>query len=61
MREDIGGPEGIRTPELLNAMHAVDRAPESARVVFGFKPSCSDGRSVRQSPPESSAQGVKMG
>jgi hypothetical protein len=35
--EKFGGPEGIRTPDLLNAMHKVDRPPESTRVVFEFR------------------------
>ena len=48
-----GGPEGIRTPDLLNAMHTVDRPPASTRVVFEFKPDSDYRRSVHQSPPES--------
>jgi hypothetical protein len=32
-----GGPEGSRTPDLLNAIQTVDRPPESTRVVFEFR------------------------
>ena len=52
--ELIGGPEGIRTPDLLNAMPSVTRPPRSTRVVFEFKPDSDYRRFVRQSPRKSS-------
>ena len=51
---EFGGPEGIRTPDLLNAMHKVCGPPESTRVVFEFKPDSDYRRLVHQSPGKSS-------
>ena len=45
----FGGPEGIRTPDLLNAMPSVEGPRESSGVVFEFK--ATRGQCV--SPPES--------
>ena len=50
----FGGPEGIRTPDLLNAVPGDDGPAESTRVVFEFKPDSDYKRFVRQSPPKSS-------
>jgi hypothetical protein len=49
----FGGPDGIRTLDLLNAMLTVDRPLESTRVVFEFKPDSDNRRFVRQSPRKS--------
>jgi hypothetical protein len=49
--QKFGGPEGIRTPDLLNAMPTVDRPPESTRVVVEFKSALCPTRSVHQGPP----------
>ena len=46
--QKYGGPEGIRTPDLLNAMQRVYRPPESARVVSSSgQPSPVLGKSTR--------------
>ena len=37
MNSKFGGPEGIRTPDLLNAIQRVGGPPESSRVVFEFR------------------------
>jgi len=47
------GPEGIRTPDLLNAMLTVDGPPGSTGVVFEFRRDSKYRRLVRQSPPKS--------
>jgi hypothetical protein len=31
---ELSGPEGIRTPDLLNALQRVDRPPESTKSRF---------------------------
>ena len=38
LNSEFGGPGGIRTPDLLNAMPAPDRPRECARIVLVFNP-----------------------
>jgi hypothetical protein len=51
-RQDIGGPGGIRTPDLLNAMPEPGRPPGYARFVLVFTSDDGDGRLVHQGSPE---------
>ena len=50
--QEFGGPEGIRTPDLLNAMPGADGPPESTNVVFELKPDSDYRRSVHRSSAE---------